>query len=156
MATYAIGDIHGCVRTFQALLQQLPLQPGDSLILLGDLIDRGPDSKGVIDLVFRLREHGHSVTCLRGNHEQLMLEAFEHATSRETWMLNGGSQTLDSFQAANLDDIPTQYLDFFNAMPHWYEVPGYLCVHGGPDFSYPNPLEPERNLLWVRRWYGQY
>ncbi|TNE62574.1 MAG: serine/threonine protein phosphatase [Bacteroidetes bacterium] len=154
MPTYAIGDIHGCNRTFQALLEQLPLQPGDKLVLLGDLIDRGPDSKGVVDLVFRLREYGHRVVCLRGNHEQLLLDAIADESAWNRWLINGGLEALESFGLARPDQIPELYLDFFRAMPFWYETDGFLCVHGGPDFSLADPLENEHRLLWMRRWYA--
>lgn len=153
MPTYAIGDIHGCNRSFQALLKQLVLQPGDSLILLGDLIDRGPDSKGVIDTVFRLRQNGHPVTCLRGNHEQLLLNALENPEKLELWIFNGGAQTLESFGTQSLKTIPARYLDFFHNLPYWYETDGYLCVHAGLNFSHPNPLDEHYSLLWIRRWY---
>lgn len=155
MPTYAIGDIHGCHRTFQALLQSLPLRPGDRLILLGDLIDRGPASRQVIDTVFDLREAGHPVICLRGNHEQLLLQAIEGVTDTETWLFNGGRQTLDSFGVGAPEAIPVPYLRFFYSMPFWFETMGYLCVHGGLDFSRPDPLGAPETLLWMRRWYDQ-
>ena len=155
MSKYAIGDIHGCRSTFQALLEQLPLQPGDTLILLGDLIDRGPDSKGVIDFVFDLREKGHTVVCLRGNHEQLLLDALLDKDDQEIWLFNGGRQTLESFGASSPQDIPKKYLDFFLSMPYWYETGQYLCVHGGLDFSRPDPLKRPDTLLWMRGWHKE-
>ncbi|MCB0534589.1 MAG: serine/threonine protein phosphatase [Lewinellaceae bacterium] len=153
MPTYAIGDIHGCNRTFETLLERLPLQDGDALILIGDLIDRGPDSKGVIDTVFRLRRNGHPVTCLRGNHEQLLLNGLLHPDKIELWLFNGGLQTLESFGVKHLLGIPERYLNFFQAMPHWYETQEFLCVHAGLNFTRPNPLDEHYSLLWIRRWY---
>ena len=155
MFTYAIGDIHGCNRTFQALLDQLPLQPGDALILLGDLIDRGPDSKGVIDRVWQLQAAGHSVTCLRGNHEQLLLNARLDDEKLELWLFNGGRQTLESFGVERIQEIPRVYLAFMRSMPYWYETEGYLCVHGGLDFTKPFPLERPEVLMWTRAWYDR-
>lgn len=155
MPTYAIGDIHGCDRSFQALLEQIALQPGDALILLGDLIDRGPDSKGVIDRVFQLQEAGHSVTCIRGNHEQLLLNARLDPDKVELWLMNGGRQTLESFGVSQPQDIPKLYLTFFRSMPYFYETGRYLCVHGGLNFSRPHPLERPEALMWARAWYEQ-
>lgn len=154
MSTYAIGDIHGCKNSFLALLEQLSLQPGDTLILLGDLIDRGPDSKGVIDRVFELRKNGHPVVCLRGNHEQLLLDALSDENESERWLFNGGRQTLENFGVGRAEDIPEPYLDFFLSMPHWYETGQYLCVHGGLDFSQPKPLDRPAPMLWIRNWYS--
>lgn len=153
MPTYAIGDIHGCNNTFQALLAQLPLQPGDDLILLGDLIDRGPDSKGVVDTVFRLREYGHAVHCLRGNHEQLLLNALDNPDTQDPWLINGGRQALESFGVTAPNAIPEAYRDFFSSMLLWYESDGFLCIHGGLNFTLENPLEDSASLLWLRRWY---
>lgn len=152
--TFIIGDIHGCNRTFQALLEQLNLGEADQLILLGDYIDRGPDSKGVIDTIFSLREAGQEVLCLRGNHEQLLLDALEDAGDLEMWLINGGRQTMASFGADRPRDIPQAYIDFFKSTLLFHEAGTCLCVHGGLDFFKPNPLEDARALLWARRWYS--
>ena len=152
--TYAIGDIHGCNRTFAALLETLRLEPADRLILLGDYVDRGPDSKGVIDTIFQLRGRGFEVVCLRGNHEQLLLDALDNRDSLELWLLNGGYATQKSFGIRQLRDMPGHYLDFFTSTLYWYETGNYLCVHGGPDFSQPDPLGQPDRLMWMRRWYA--
>lgn len=153
--TFIIGDIHGCNRTFQVLLERLDLGEGDQLVLLGDYIDRGPDSKGVIDTIFRLQKDGREVVCLRGNHEQLLLDALEDAGDLELWLINGGRQTMASFGADRLRDIPQPYIDFLGSTHLWYEVNGCLCVHGGLDFSNPEPLTHIHSLLWARRWYAE-
>lgn len=70
MPQYAITDLHGCARTFRALLDKIRFSKEDELYLLGDYINRGPDSKGVIDHILELRESGHTVHCLRGNHQR--------------------------------------------------------------------------------------
>ena len=70
MHRFAISDIHGCAKTFEALLDRIALSTQGELYLLGDYLDRGPDSKGVLDLIFRLQREGYAVHCLRGNHEQ--------------------------------------------------------------------------------------
>ena len=152
--TFIIGDIHGCNRTFQALLEQLELGENDRLILLGDYIDRGPDSKGVIDTIFSLREAGQEVVCLRGNHEQLLLDALEDAGDLELWLINGGRQTMTSFGADRLRDIPQPYIGFFKSTLLYHEAEHCICVHGGLDFSKPDPLEHAHPLLWARHWYA--
>ncbi|MCC6459354.1 MAG: serine/threonine protein phosphatase [Saprospiraceae bacterium] len=153
--TYAIGDIHGCQRTFSALLEYLQLREGDRLVLLGDYIDRGPDSRAVIDTIFQRQAEGCEVICLRGNHEQMLLDAIEHPTeSLEFWLRNGGRQTLASFGADRLRDIPERYIEFFRNTLFYYETEGYICLHGGPNFAHPDPLEQPADLLWMRRWYA--
>jgi len=154
VATYAIGDIHGCNRTFQALLRQISPGRGDTLVLLGDLIDRGPDSKGVVDTVGHLEKKGARVVCLRGNHEQMLLDARNGPAEADRWFNNGGKAALKSFGAKWIEDIPNAYMNFFEAMPLWYETGGFLCVHGGIDFSQNDPLDDPRSLLWLRQWYA--
>jgi len=154
MPTYAIGDIHGCNRTFQALLGQLEPKRGDTLVLLGDLIDRGPDSRGVVDTVWHLQEASIQVVCLRGNHEQMLLDARNGPAEADRWHSIGGKATLESFSAKWVENIPDTYFQFFEAMPFWFETRGFLCVHGGVDFSQTKPLDHPETLLWLRNWYG--
>jgi len=155
VATYAIGDIHGCNRSLHALLRQIGLGRGDRLVLLGDLIDRGPDSKGVVDSVRLLEKKGIRVVCLRGNHEQMLLDARKGPADADRWFRNGGKATLESFGAKWIEDIPAAYITFFEAMPLWFETGGFLCVHGGIDFSIDNPLDDPDSLLWRRQWYAE-
>ena len=75
MRTLAIGDIHGCLAPFEALLDWVKPTAGDTVVLLGDYVDRGPDTKGVLDRLIELRKSGLKLVCLCGNHEILMLEA---------------------------------------------------------------------------------
>ena len=152
--TYAIGDIHGCNRSFEALLATLLLRDGDRLVLLGDYIDRGPDSRGVVDTIFRMREAGFEVVCRRGNHEQLLLDGLLDPVRDDIWRINGGQQALDSFGVAASHEIPEKYLHFFESTLFWYEMPGYLFVHGGLDFSLPDPLAQPEHMMWMRRWYA--
>lgn len=151
---WAITDIHGCADTFQALLGQLKLKKGDELFLLGDYIDRGPDSKGVIDQLFDLREAGIHLICLRGNHEQLALDAREGDPDLlRMWMMNGGEQCLDSFGVDNPRDFPGKYLDFLENLPFFAKTDGYLLVHAGLNFRLSDPLGDHQSLLWIRDWY---
>ena len=99
MRKIAVSDIHGCLKTFKALVEeQVVLNPQDELYLLGDFIDRGPDSKGVLDYVMQLDEAGYQVHCLRGNHEDMMLQAVRDREDIGMWLFNGGQQALDSFR----------------------------------------------------------
>ncbi len=97
MGLIAIGDIHGCVDTLDALLSRLAPAEDDHLIFIGDYIDRGPDSKGVIDRLLTLRQ-SQQCTFLRGNHEAFML-AYLQDREFELWGMNGGVATLRSYAA---------------------------------------------------------
>lgn len=156
MKKYVISDIHGCSATFNALLKQIDLQLEDELYLLGDFIDRGPDAKGVIDIIFFLQEHGHKVYCLRGNHEQLMLDAIDGDRHQALiWLRNGGHETLDSFDPDATGEMEKKYLDFFYDLPYYFEVDQYILVHAGLNFLHPEPLSDYRSMMWIRNWYEQ-
>lgn len=153
MPRYAISDIHGCVRTFVALLNQIQLTTSDELYLLGDFIDRGPDSKGVIDQVWQLQKEGYTVHCTRGNHEELLLGSLTDQKSRLMWIRHGGIQTMESFGAMLPEDIPAEYMQFFRDLPYYLELPDeYILVHAGLDFSEADPLADQRPMLWIRPW----
>ncbi len=152
---YAISDIHGCNKTFLALLDKIGLKKTDNLFLLGDYIDRGPDSKGVIDTIWRLRAEGYNVRTLKGNHEQMMYNAYTALLWEEIdlWLSNGGKATLQSFGVSRVLDIPTKYLDFVKTLELYIELPDYYLVHAGFDFSKETIFENTEAMLWIRRWY---
>ncbi|HLF63763.1 MAG TPA: metallophosphoesterase, partial [Saprospiraceae bacterium] len=92
---FAVGDIHGCHQTFRKLLlDEIRIKKSDRIYCLGDYVDRGPDSKGVVDFILELRRSGYHIHTLRGNHEQLMMTSIESTENFELWELNGGSATL--------------------------------------------------------------
>ncbi|MFW5955273.1 MAG: metallophosphoesterase, partial [Rhodothermales bacterium] len=95
MALYAIGDIHGCAETLWNLLDELNVGPDDHLVFIGDYIDRGPDSHGVIAGLIDLSD---TVRCtfLRGNHEKLLLDYLDFGDFN-SWLMNGAEETLRSY-----------------------------------------------------------
>jgi serine/threonine protein phosphatase 1 len=153
MRQFAISDIHGCAATFKALLRQIDLRKEDELYLLGDFIDRGPDSKGVIDYIWALQESGHQVFCLRGNHEELLINASVDMHQKLIWSANGGIQTLESFGVSHQKNIPQPYIYWMNQLPHFFEVNEYLLVHAGFNFGLKDPLQDKETMLWIRNWY---
>ncbi len=151
---FAISDMHGCSKTFTALLDKLALSTSDELYLLGDYVDRGPDSKGVLDTIFRLQKEGYQVHCLCGNHEELVLQAAKgDFTGLERWLLTDGKDTMDSFGVGSIADIPAEYLQWMAALPYYLEVGQYLLVHAGLDFSLSDPLSRKEEMCWIRHWY---
>ncbi|MCA0236062.1 MAG: serine/threonine protein phosphatase [Bacteroidetes bacterium] len=155
MRQIAISDIHGCSVTFLALLDRLALGTTDQLFLLGDYVDRGPDSKGVIDTIFKLQERGYQVQCLCGNHEELVLQAAKgDFTGLDRWLLTDGKDTMDSFGVKTIAEIPEKYLAWMQTLPYVIETNDYILVHAGLDFSMPDPLLPSNRMCWIRHWYG--
>lgn len=153
MNRWTISDIHGCADTFKALLQKIHFDKEDELYLLGDYLDRGPNSKGVIDHIWQLQKDGFNVQCLRGNHEQIALDALKNLDDERLWMMNGGPQTLMSFGVDTVQEIPVPYLDFLQQLPYYFEVDRYILVHAGLNFDEDNPLEDQESMMWIRRWY---
>ena len=147
---FVIPDIHGCGRTFRHLIQRLRLSQEDSLYLLGDLIDRGPRSKDVIDIILHLREEGYSVQCVRGNHEEMLLDACRDLGVFRLWMLNGGDATLASFGIEGACEFPAPYLRFFAGLPPYILLDDFVLVHAGLDFSSANPFSNTEAMLWSR------
>ncbi len=140
MRNIAISDIHGCCKTFKALVENhVKLTKEDHLYLLGDYIDRGPDSKGVIDYIFKLKEDGFQVTATKGNHEQMLLRAIDGDTN-QPWYQNGARMTLRSFEATHEDNIPTEYIDFIKELKFYIELEDCFLVHAGFNFEREDPL----------------
>lgn len=155
MRKFAISDIHGCAKTFEALLKQIPFSKEDSLFLLGDYIDRGPDAKGVIDSILDLQSKGFKIHCLKGNHEDIMLKSKEDLEQFLSWLDWGGLQTLESFGVYDLKEIPQKYWDFLNGLENFFLEDEYILVHAGLNFEAEDPFSDENALLWIRDWYYQ-
>ncbi len=130
MGLIAIGDIHGCAQSLDALLDQLDPSDDDHLIFVGDYIDRGPDSKGVVDRLIDLREDV-ACTFLRGNHEALMLGYLDQGAFN-LWRINGGVATLQSYiESGAVIEIPEDHADFVRETKLYYETDDYFFVHAG-------------------------
>ncbi len=155
MRNLAISDIHGCFQTFRKLVEdQIDLQKEDHLYILGDLIDRGPDSKGVIDYILKLQRKGYQLSCLRGNHETMMLNSFGTLSHRFMWLRNGGIQTVESFNIENLEMIPDDIITFAQDLEYYFEIDDYILVHAGLDFKGAgDPLANTTAMQWIRDWY---
>ncbi len=156
MRKFAISDIHGCFLSFEALLDKIALSTSDCLYLLGDYIDRGPDSKKVIDKILQLRKEGYQVDCLAGNHDYAITEAKVNPSFFAQWHNGwGGKQTMEGFDVNTLDHIGQEYWDFFNSLEMTFEVDNYILVHAGLDFTINDPLRPNIEMLYIRDWYDQ-
>ena len=134
-------------------MEKIDLQLEDELYLLGDYIDRGPNSKGVIDTIFKLKKEGYKVTCLMGNHEDAMIKSKTDRSMWQNWLAWGGKETLESFGVYDLNNISQQYWDFLENLDYYAEVDDYILVHAGLNFDAGDPLEDRYSLLWIRRWY---
>jgi serine/threonine protein phosphatase 1 len=161
--TFVVGDVHGHANRLKLLLDRLGRQAhaGDSLVFLGDYIDRGPDARGVVDLVLAAPKRWPGpVVALKGNHEAMMLEAlasWRHsrlpeyqwlsiAEGRPTVASYTNRITMEAFDAA----LPPDHRHFFEALSLWHEDEHGIYVHAGiPPGQHPRDC-CEEELLWIR------
>jgi serine/threonine protein phosphatase 1 len=153
--TIAFGDIHGCLAPLNALLEHLQPTPADHLIFLGDYIDRGPDSAGVIERLIGLKKQLH-VSCIMGNHEEMMLGARSEQDTLLDWLRNGGRAALASYAVppeayARLRDVPAEHWDFLETqLVPYVETATHLFVHASADPESPMAHQSEHTLRWER------
>lgn len=150
MRTFVLTDIHGKNDLFRTTLKQVGLKKSDKLILLGDLIDRGEDSKGLIDTILLLKDSGFDITCLIGNHEKMFLDAFEGVNNLNLWLMNGGDKTLSSFLTSSIEKIPSKYINFIKSFKYYHEFEQYILVHAGLNMKISNPYSDLNTLVWER------
>ena len=152
MTQYIFTDIHGCKKSFLALLDQVGPTTADEIFILGDYVDRGPDSKGVIDTIWKMQSDGYTITCLMGNHEAITLDDYDVA-KRFKGDERGDQSLLKSFDVTDISAVPKPYIDWMRALPLVHEIPGAILVHAGLDFSQPDPIQPYTEQIWIRDWY---
>ena len=154
--TFAIGDIHGCLRQLKRLVSKLP--PEEPLVFLGDYVDRGPDSSGVISYLIGL---GQNRPChfLRGNHEALMMDAETDGTLRDTWLRNGGDETLRDYGLSPAqwtrhgwgERLPAEHRAFLRRLLPYHEDQEAIYVHAGIDTDIPRMEDQDPQvLMWIR------
>jgi len=156
MLTYAIGDIHGCADELDWLIGKIEEHRAGrprKLVFLGDYIDRGPDSAKVVATLRQLQiAEPDRVTCLRGNHEQMMIDAVRTGNDHlcQHWLMNGGEATLDSFEGAMLDEMDRETLAWISRLPLTAEDAQRYFVHAGFDSTRPAPQDDPKTCLWIR------
>lgn len=155
---YCIGDVHGCIKTLDHLINTIYRQDTNPLFyFVGDLIDRGPNSKSVLDLVIELNTKNLAWSVL-GNHELMMLNTYSNnlALAQSMWQQNGALSTLSSFNSeADLQLpvnklIPEKYYQFIHDLPYYIELNDYFIVHAGFDFNSKNPFTQYELMVWTR------
>lgn len=145
MRTIAIGDIHGCSTALIGLLQAIDPRPTDTLVFLGDYIDRGPDSRGVIEICMAARQRCHTIFLL-GNHEIMLLGALR-GLPQDHWLASGGRQTLTSF-GGRLEGISPAHRQFLQECVHYYETATHIFVHANIRADLPMRKQDESSLFW--------
>ena len=151
-----IADIHGCAKTFQKLLKKIVLTKKDHLFLLGDYINKGPDSVAVLHLIIELIEEGYQIYPLRGNHEEMLLNSHRKAINSPKWNRNIGFPTLS--RAKGLADknkiIFPEFLPFIKHLPFYYELEEFILVHAGFNIDIASPFTDYDTMLWTKGFKG--
>ncbi len=147
---YAIGDIHGCSTALKRLINKLPFKENDTLVFLGDYIDRGPDSKAVIDTILSIKEYHKDVITLRGNHEKMLLDFWQGKLDFLVWAYNGAEATLRSYGVDKVEEIDSSHLDFFEQTKYYYETDDFIFVHAGLVPGVPLKKQSHESMVWIR------
>lgn len=146
----AIGDIHGCRAELSRLLEKIAPTGEDRLVFLGDYIDRGPDSAGVIEQLVHLRRQWPRTIFLCGNHEQMLLDYLE-GRDRALFLANGGYETMASYQEGPGWPPPDSHLQFLKALRDRYETDDFIFAHAGLRPGIALQDQARDDLLWIRR-----
>ena len=169
MRVYAIGDIHGCLAEMEALLALIcadceGFQGRLGLVLLGDLVDRGPDSAGCVSRAMQLSNGDSDCHVIMGNHEEAMLSALDGTADPRGWLNYGGMQTLESYGIGRAEHfapgfdlakrmgeaIPPDQVAFLRGLPNHLIIGDYLFVHAGIRPGIPLEQQDETDLRWIR------
>ena len=154
---FAIGDIHGCLEKLKELMPKTGIDnQNDTLIFIGDYIDRGKFSSEVVNHVIHLQNEYKKVVCLRGNHEDMFAHYLE-GMNEDMYLNNGGINTLHSYEIVLSDDteerkhkIPAEHRNFFESLLPYYETQDYIFVHAGMKPGISLKEQTMHDLLWIR------
>ena len=167
----AIGDIHGQLDQLNRLLNTVAPTDNDRFVFLGDYIDRGKHSKGVIERLISFREEFPDTVFIRGNHDQMLLDsliearaitgnrlrdqssAYRAGSSKsdiEIFLFNGGKETLRSYRIAHLTDFPKEHFLFLDSTRLWYRFEHFVFVHAGIEQGIPLQMQDPFVLMWER------
>lgn len=163
---FVIGDIHGCLKKLEQLWDRIDIRAGkDQLIFLGDYIDRGEDSSGVLDYLLQLKKTHADTIFIMGNHEKMFMD-FLAGVDRALFIYNGGESTIKSYigrvdnfwsNARGISDdealgllVPEQHRVFLQELQPYYETENYIMVHAGLRYGIPLEEQSLDDLVWIR------
>jgi serine/threonine protein phosphatase 1 len=154
LLTYAVGDIHGSLDKLKALVEACR-QHADGremrLVFLGDYIDRGPDSAGVLRFMMSLRaDLSKQMVALKGNHEAWAISLLDGLAPAGAWLRNGGAETLRSYGAREIGDLPRAHLDWMRSLRLFFDDGRRFFVHAGVNPGRPLDAQQDEELLWIR------
>jgi len=150
---YAVGDIHGSYEKLVRLLKHCRTHRGGRaarFVFIGDYVDRGRHSREVVELLIDLqRAAPGQICCLRGNHEEMLVDAFRYR-DKALWLCNGGDMTLRSYKVTSVDALPEEHLAWFESLPLSFSDDKRFFVHAGIRHGVPFEQQKREEMLWIR------
>ena len=146
MRRFAIGDVHGCAKALRTVIEEIDPLPEDTLIFLGDYIDRGPNSRDVVQQIIELQARCQVIP-LCGNHELVLSAILDRGVDQAAWFAGGGRATLTSY-GGKLSKIPESHREFLRDLKPYYEDQDTICVHACYDPRLPMNQQSGRILHW--------
>ena len=151
---YAIGDIHGSLQKLRDLIARCERHSDGrpaTFVFLGDYIDRGPDSRGVVEaLMDRQSQQPECVIALKGNHEAVAIEIIDGKTEAEFWLREGGAATLRSYGVGSARELPDEHIAWLRSLPLCHDDGRRFFVHAGIDPEKPLDAQSDHDLIWIR------
>ncbi len=152
---FVFSDIHGCFDKFNTLMDKVSISfKEDTVVFLGDYIDRGPNSFEVVEFLIGLKRQHKNLIFLKGNHEDMFLK-YLSGTDRLVFLANGGQQTLESYMNRNIRTndglVPSDHFDFLESLILYHETEDFIFVHAGLKDNVPLKEQDPEDLLWIRR-----
>ena len=154
---FVIGDIHGQIGMLTRLMDKIPWRPEkDALIFLGDYVDRGPNSRGVVDYILSLTRNYSRISCIMGNHEGMLLN-YLSGIKQNLYLSNGGFATLKAYRiemhpgtALTENKIPRDHMVFYRSLKPYIELKHHYLVHAGFRPGVPMADQTETDMMWIR------
>jgi serine/threonine protein phosphatase 1 len=148
--TIAIGDVHGCSPALEAVLQAVDPGADDTLVMLGDYVDRGPDSRGVIKQILAVAKNCRLIPIL-GNHEEMLLAVVDEQMPADDWLRCGGQATVNSYgeAAPGVPALPPEHLSFLRRCEPYYETDTHLLLHANYDPNLPLAEQDSSTIRWL-------
>ena len=156
--TFVIGDIHGRLGMLTRLMDKIPWRPGrDGLIFLGDYVDRGPDSRGVVDYILSLTRNYAGVRCILGNHEDMLLD-YISGVNQNLYLANGGLATLRAYNTGKCPETAFpllaheghDHMAFYASFKPFIELEHHYLVHAGFRPGIPIAHQTKTDMIWIR------
>lgn len=143
----AVGDIHGHALAVDSLIDWIKPNAWDTMVFLGDYVSRGPDSSGTVERIIKLAKQC-DVVSLKGNHEEMLLNAFRSPRDYDAWMSCGGRATLDSY-GGTMEKIPQEHLEFFRRLKRFYEIESHFFIHANYAPNWRLEDHDVKTALWL-------